>query len=199
MHKYDDLLMWVDLETTGTDVRYDDIIEIAAIWTDTELEEVSRWEAVIRWSDEGKRRIDSNDVVFEMHRINGLYNQIESGVTDYVADMLWPDNDLRSEMERVNLASGRPAMQQQVLAGSGVAHFDRRFLDANMPAVTDMLRYYCVDVGVVRRAWRMWTGETVPAVSQADKTHRAMDDIESHLDEARRFQSFWVTMLDPPF
>src|SRR5690625_941101 len=184
MTKQENLLMWVDLETTGTDVESDDIIEIAVIWTTPDLEELSRWEAIVGWSPAARYRIDHNDVVKEMHRVNGLYQKINDGEVDYEWHEAPAASDhLLYEMERVNVSSGREPFDRMVLAGSGVAHFDRKFLNSQFPKVAEMLRYYVLDVGVIRRAWRMWTDEVNPSIPQSDKTHRAMEDIELHLEE----------------
>lgn len=34
-----------------------------------------------------------------------------------------------------------------ILCGSGVSHFDRRFLAEHMPRLTKWFRYYSIDVG----------------------------------------------------
>ena len=45
------LLLWVDLEMTGLIPGVDKIMEVAAIATDIELNEIARYEGVVRVND----------------------------------------------------------------------------------------------------------------------------------------------------
>lgn len=69
-----------------------------------------------------------------------------------------------------------------------VGHFDRRFVAEHFPLVDKQLAYFAIDVGVMRRFFQ-YTGTTwvVPELNDA-KTHRAMDDLELHLAEARHYR-----------
>jgi hypothetical protein len=65
-------ILWVDLETTGTDETEDDIIEVGAILTDFDLEVIRMFSAVSRPSDHAYKRMMENKVVRKMHTDNGL-------------------------------------------------------------------------------------------------------------------------------
>jgi oligoribonuclease len=181
-----DVLLFIDLETTGSNVEHDNIIEIGAILTTTNLDLIDDFTTVVDPSDEALGRMMRNDIVREMHTVNGLLDVVLKGVGtkphQAAADML---NFLR----RNDAPEGRT-----VLAGSGVGHFDRRFIDAYMPPVAHYLRYWCIDVGVIRRAHEMWTGSTLTSVNDT-KTHRALDDARLHLEEARAFRDLWQQPL----
>ena len=41
-------LLWIDLEMTGLDPEKDRILEVAAIATDMKLNEIARFEAIVR-------------------------------------------------------------------------------------------------------------------------------------------------------
>jgi oligoribonuclease len=73
-----------------------------------------------------------------------------------------------------------------LLCGSGVAHFDRRFIRKYMPRLELYLAYPAGDIGAVRRFFQMW-GMEVPMFK--DSSHRAMSDVQAHLAEARWYKT----------
>ena len=180
-----DFLLWLDLETTGSDESKDSIIEVGAILTTPDLDDVAEYQSIVLPTDEALGRLLRNPVVKDMHRANGLLDQLlmlESGPKPHAVA-----TELLGWLDERTVAD-----DSIVLAGSGVGHFDRRFLERWMPQVARRLRYWCIDVGVVRRAYAMWTDtaevhpEHVPG-----KTHRALDDARFHLEEARMWRRMW--------
>ena len=95
------------------------------------------------------------------------------------------DNKIVREMHVAPIVSEDDGVY---LAGSGVAAFDRRFIDRDLPGVAGLLHYAPIDVGVLKRCWRMWTGQDISDDNNR-KTHRAMSDAEGHLNEARLFRA----------
>ncbi len=184
----EDLLLWVDLETTGSEVeKGDEIIEFAAILTTLDLDELSSHETVIMPRALGLGRMMLHPVVRRMHETNGLLEELLENDYPFVGQaerfiLQWLDLEFSKMTEKPKL----------VLAGSGVAHFDRKFIDKYMPQLARRLRYYTLDIGVVRRAHRWWLGEDLSTANDG-KTHRAMDDIRCHLAEAREFKSCWLS------
>jgi oligoribonuclease len=181
-----DHLLWLDLETTGTDETKDSIIEIGCVLTDIDLEVKGEYVSFVRPTDEALGRLLRNDVVREMHTVNGL-----------LADLIAPSGkDLDHPQVVQTLVSDWlqdiVGNQRVALAGSGVAHFDRRFLDAQMPKVTRSLTYWTIDVGVIRRAFHMATNAQFTTARQQTKTHRALDDAYLHLAEAKEMWSYFI-------
>lgn len=173
-------LLWLDLETTGLDETADRIIEVGCVLTDAKMDiEYSALQSGVRPSLAAYERLWRNDVVREMHIKNGLLGELFTapGAFEVEARLLtWLEKHLGRE--------------DVMLAGSGVAAFDRRFLKAQWPDLESRLVYSMLDVGVLRRACRMWTGASLTSVND-DKTHRAMDDVRCHLEEARSYRDFF--------
>jgi oligoribonuclease (3'-5' exoribonuclease) len=183
--------LWCDLETTGEpDERKGPILEAAFILTNTALEQVAEERSWVLnpydWCEthqpnEGqhlwRRQIDEHPVVREMHTANGLLRDLEELnlwanhpiAEAHVLDML-EDNDVKPH--------------HVMLAGSGVGHFDRRFIRAQMPRLEKHLYYPNLDIGVMRRFAKHTVGFSIPSFND-DKTHRALDDVRLHLEEAR--------------
>lgn len=187
MNLTDNHMLWLDLETTGSSAEADDIIEVGAILTTADLEVVDDFEELVRPSDAALGRMMRNAVVREMHEANGL-----------LADVL-RDDALEARpagfvgFEMTEWLKGNGAKEGKVvLAGSGVGHFDRKFIDRQMPKLSKYLRYWCIDIGVIRRASEMWGGPR-PEVNHNDaKTHRALQDAYCHLEEARAYRALWA-------
>lgn len=169
-------ILWCDLETTGLNVSAGGtILEFGMILTDARLERLElegSW--VVRPDDWPETPMPAN--VAAMHTRNGLLAAVDSDglrlaeVDEYVAAML-----------DQHTVDGKIA-----LAGSGVSHFDGRFIRALMPETAKRLTYWSYDVGVVRRFLRDLCGVPIPDPSD-EKPHRALDDIRLHLAEARTY------------
>lgn len=168
------LILWCDLETTGTDELTDDIIEAAFVITDLELWEVAARQEVYR-TDRSPASVAP--AVLEMHRVNGLWN------ASYAAN-LTARHAMAEGTILAWLDEHVPRGDVLPMGGSGVSHFDRRFIRSTWRRLDRRLTFWAYDVGTVRRIARL-AGVEHPA--PAPKTHRAMDDIRAHIDEARWF------------
>lgn len=169
---------FVDLETTGTDEDRDFILEVGVVITDLDLNELDRdsWTVSHPRESGWAQRLDANPHVHRMHTDNGLLEDVKkdgrpvdqvegglAGLLGYYAD------------------GGRVA-----LAGSGVGHFDSRFIRRHLPNVARLLTYWTIDVGVIRRTLHYCNaGHLVP--DAPEKSHRALDDALHHLREARHY------------
>lgn len=185
-------LLWMDLETTGDDKYEDEIIEIGAMLTDFNLEQIGNtsFEQVITPTDESLGRMMKNHVVREMHLANGLIEDILSGkgVSTFEAQkrlLAWLTNQWNSSKQR-----GPIDKYKFMLAGSGVSHFDKFYIDTHLIRLADLLVYAPFDIGHTRRAFKIFGCELAGNPSSKDqKNHRALDDVRLHLEEAKFFKT----------
>ena len=180
-------LAWIDLETTGLDAHLDPILEIGLIITRARppFETVATYEAVIA-PDEDEWYTRMNSFVREMHTGNNLLNDIESHGRAL--------SDVEEEVVSLFKEYGRP--HNYMLAGSGVSHFDHRFINAQMPILAKWLQYPSLDVGVIRRALGFSGRSDLDAFGQTfatvnDKPHRGLDDVADHLNEFRAYSKMF--------
>lgn len=163
---------WIDLETTGTNEKVDKVIEIACIITNKNWLKQDSFNAVIHPEPMPK---NIAPIVLDMHTKNGLWGDVMA-------------SSLTTEGADINFAqflSGHlGGVKQLVLAGSGVSHFDRRFIDAQLPISAKLLTFWSYDVGSVRRFLECAGIKGIKNV----KKHRAMGDIEQHLED-------WITAI----
>jgi oligoribonuclease len=171
-------LVWLDLETTGSDENKDCILELGFVITDEALTMKDYHGYVIRQDAEAWRSV-VDPVVREMHDANGLWD-------DVAGPSALHELDAGSEAMAVFQALG--GKHDFLLCGSGVSHFDRRFLKEHMPRFERWFRYYSIDVGVLRRSLEL-IGRTDALLPKQDKAHRALDDARYHLEEMRHIKS----------
>jgi oligoribonuclease len=164
---------WIDLETTGTDEHKDSIIEIACIVTNKQWVEQDRVNIIIK-PDPMPENI--SPVVLDMHTKNGLWNDVVSNGIP-IKDADWKFNEF--------LGQYLGGAKSLVLAGSGVSHFDSRFIHTQLPISAQRLTFWTYDVSVVRRFFECAGIKGIKNV----KKHRAMGDVEQHLAD-------WITALE---
>jgi oligoribonuclease (3'-5' exoribonuclease) len=206
------MLLWVDLETTGDRPTYDKILEVAWIITDMDLNVYAPVTSMVvrqsipntmgDWSRNSWKDL-MIPIVAEMHEKNGLRAAIDRGEghplvyveSAIIASLgMFEDETFTKGLVdgtiEVSTEGGPEIPIEWILAGSGVSQLDSRFIQAQMPSLQKFLAYYFIDIGQTRRLLRDIVGfkfrpEIAEQISQAGKVHRAGDDIEHHLLEAR--------------
>jgi oligoribonuclease (3'-5' exoribonuclease) len=136
-----------------------------------------------------------NPLVREMHTKNGLFDAIQKAADvrlgDY-GDASYINFEILGWLESHVPTIAGPDRQEIALGGSGVSHFDVRWINEYLPAFGMNLHRCTVDVGVIRRFIENVAG--VPGlvpVQHRDLSHRALDDARDHLAEARVYRSMF--------
>ena len=183
----------LDFETTGLEELLDDIIEVAVIGTDAELNEKFRYETCIQPTALAMTRLLDNEYVLNMHKGNGLFDIVESGFEHgkAIPSLSQVDVELAKRIDLYRHVMSDGTMKRITLAGSGVSHFDARFIRALMPKLYSRINASTFDVGGFRRQYEQWNGFDLTDANES-KTHRAMDDVECHLEEMRAFREVFV-------
>lgn len=195
----DDIILWLDLETSGSELETSVILEVGICITDQtpQLNELATFTTIIQHphgSDEAATNEDvlnafpypmnMDKVVLDMHTKNGLLKDIEF-------DKVAPDiREAEKMIVRFLRDNGWSNGNHIPLAGSGVSHFDRQFIRRDWPMFNRMLSYWAYDVGSVRRSLRL-AGIELPSGDQSTKSHRALDDARQHADEMRDYIALW--------
>lgn len=171
-----DRLVWIDCEMTGLDPATDELVEIAAIVTDAELNELDAGiSLVIRCNDAPLAAMD--DVVVAMHTESGLIDEIAGGIS--LAD---------AEQQVLAYVRGHvPEARKAPLAGSSV-YVDRGFIAAYMPELDDWLHYRLVDVSSIKELVRRWYPRVYFALPEKTGNHRALGDIRESIAELRYYR-----------
>lgn len=180
-------LLWLDLETTGSNVDKDCIIEVGCVLTTWDLEELGEFQSLVAPSAQGLGRMMMNQVVREMHEKNGLLQELlDAGAPKFPAGLPTVHNVTKLVLDWLQI-HGIPE-KSLILAGAGVGHFDKRFIDRYMPQLSRWMKYWTLDISVARRAYELWTGKQL-LDEEGDKVHRALDDVRYCLAEAEAFKN----------
>lgn len=172
---------WLDLETAGTD-EHDPILEVGVVLCrnepDMPIVSERAWVPRMGEAELAVVRASAPPVVADMHDHNGPWRDLGAAVHDDTAPDLGMVDYRCSEWLRSTCGSSHVA-----LAGSGVSHFDRRFIRAQMPRTDRRLTHWAYDVGVVRRLLELANPDAVRPLPDGGKAHRALDDARDHRAE----------------
>ena len=167
-------LLWIDLEMTGLDAQKDRIVELAAIVTDQDLNEIAVYESSIRHADGVvESLLQANEWFIQQsdEYRSGLIQSSHSG-----------KDEAEVELDVIDFLAQHIPKGDIVLAGNSI-HSDRKFIDRWMPGLAAKLHYRMLDVS----SWKVWnyaTGQPVPVKKEA---HRALDDIRESIAELKMY------------
>ena len=178
-------LLWLDLETTGTDPQKDHILEVAWTITDSQLQghngAVNSY--VIEVGSEAFYRLKDNDFVTAMHKKTGLYDElVEDAVLglDVVEAMILRD---MAEWEATHTKEDGPWF----LAGASV-HFDLGFLRANTPSLAAQLSHRVYDTSTLKAFMHEFLDVKITNAAP----HRAAADVQEVLSYAQTIRGAMV-------
>ena len=171
-----DRIIWIDCEMTGLDLRADALVEVAALVTDFELNQLGEGiDVVIRPPAEALAQMD--DFVRTMHTTSGLIDEFDSGVT------------LEEAQTRVldHVREFVPEPRKAPLGGNTVAT-DRGFLARDMAQLEAHLHYRIIDVSSIKELSRRWYPRVYFNAPKKSGGHRALADIRESIAELRYYR-----------
>lgn len=165
-------LLWIDLEMTGLDVNKERIIEVAAIITDMEFNELGCYESVVFQEQSFIDNMDEWNT--SHHTASGLVAKIPQAPKQ---------NEVESKL--CELVKKHFNDEPAILAGNSIGQ-DRKFIDAYMPELASQLHYRMLDV----TAWKLIMGPKFNVSYEKKEAHRALDDIKESIAELKTFVDY---------
>ncbi len=178
-----DRIVWIDCEMTGLSLPDDALIEVAALVTDFELNQLGDGIDVVIAPPESALR-QMTEFVRAMHTRSGLLDELATGMS------------LEQAQDRVldYVRTWAPAAGKSPLAGNTVGT-DRGFLARDMPKLEAHLHYRVIDVSSIKELSRRWYPRAYFAAPVKQGGHRALADIRESIAELRYYRE---AVFTPP-
>lgn len=166
-------LLWIDLEMTGLDPKEDRILEVAAIATDWQFNEIASYEAV--------KKVGPN---LMKTRMVGDFWQKYAAVRDaLMAQNESGKNGRIVENELIDFISEHFDGSERVLLAGNSIHQDRKFIENEWPRLDELLHYRMLDVS----AWKVVFDGKYGKRFAKPEAHRAMEDIRGSIEELQYY------------
>ena len=158
-------ILWLDLEMTGLFPETDHIIEVAAIVTDNQLNELDIYSNVIKQPQEILEKMDVWNQ--KCHRKSGLYDKIKNGI-----DLKKAESDL------LYIIQTHFSKEDTVTLAGNCIYQDRNFIKKYMIRLDERLCYRMLDI----TAWKI-IFESEGFVFEKENKHRALEDTRESIKE----------------
>lgn len=169
-------MVWIDCEMTGLDLEIDELVEVAVIVTDSNLDPVHPgFTIVINPSQTALENM--GEFVTNMHTGSGLIKEIPQGVS--LADAQ------KQVLAYIN--EHVPEAQRPPMAGNSIGT-DRAFIVRYMPDVDARLHYRNIDVSSLKELARRWYPRVYFNSPTKDGGHRALADIKESIRELEYYR-----------
>ncbi len=176
-------LIWIDLEMTGLDTVRDEIIEIATIVTDDDLNILAEGPVLaIKVADTVLNNMD--DWNKNQHGQSGLIDRVRRS-TVTLADAQTATLEFLAKWVDKGVSP---------MCGNSICQ-DRRFLARQMPDLEAYFHYRNLDVSSVKELCYRWRPDVANSY-QKGGTHLALDDIRDSIRELRHYREHFFKLLD---
>lgn len=177
----DSNLIWTDLEMTGLDPQQDQIIEIATVVTDLNL------------------NVLAQGPVFAIHQSDAVLNAMDewntrhhgdSGLTQRVRESRV--NAADAERETLDFLIQYVPAGKSPMCGNSICQ-DRRFMARLMPELEAFFHYRNLDVSTLKELAQRWKPEITKGFVKKG-AHLALDDILESIDELRYYREHFISL-----
>ncbi len=176
-------LIWIDLEFSGIDFKTNQILEIAVMITDYNLNILTIGpNLAIKTNPEILNNMDKWNT--KHHNKTGLIEKcLKSSIT-----MQKAESEVLSFLKKWTLAETSP------LCGNSVGQ-DKRMLYKNMPELESYFHYRIIDVSTIKELSKKWY-PNLPKFKK-ENTHNALNDIQESIEELKYYKKN-IFIIDLP-
>ncbi len=175
-----DNLIWIDLEMTGLDTVNDQIIEIATIVTNSNLDILAEGPEIAIHQPEA--------VLLQMDEWNTRQHG-QSGLTMRVRDSKY--DILRAQTETLDFLEQWVPKGASPMCGNSICQ-DRRFMARLMPELEAFFHYRNLDVSSIKELVKRWAPQLEQGFNKKG-AHLAMDDIKDSIAELAYYREHFIS------
>ena len=167
-------LIWIDLEMTGLDPETMDILEIASVVTNDQLDIIAEGPNLAIHCPE-ENILSMEEWSKNHHTASGLLERVRLSSIDC----------RQAEQETLEFLSFHCRKGESPMCGNSVWQ-DRRFLVKSMPDLEAFFHYRMIDVSSVKELVKRWYHSIPPYKKR--KTHLALSDVLESIDELKYYR-----------
>lgn len=181
MAKSEHNLIWLDMEMTGLDPKFDRILEIATVITDKYLNILAQGPVLAIWQP--------ITILSNMDKWNTEHHTA-SGLIDRVTNAGISATD--AEQQTLEFIKQWVPKGKSPMCGNTISQ-DRRFMARYMPALEQYFHYRHIDVSTVKELATRWHPALVKAFTKESK-HQALDDILESIAEMSHYREHFFKL-----
>ena len=175
----DTRLIWIDLEMTGLDTDNDQIIEIATIVTDDNLNILA--EGPVLAVHQPARLLNAMDEWnTRQHGNSGLTQRVRESRIDMA----------EAEAQTIAFLEQWVPKGKSPICGNSICQ-DRRFLYRHMRGLENYFHYRNLDVSTLKELAARWAPDVRDSFKKGS-THLALDDIRESIAELRHYREHFI-------
>ena len=174
-------LIWIDLEMTGLEPQRDQIIEIATVVTNNDLDILAQGPVIA---------IHQPKVVMDAMDEWNTQHHGDSGLSERVAASQHSVHD--AEIETLNFLRQHVKPGKSPMCGNSICQ-DRRFMARLMPELEAFFHYRNLDVSTLKELVSRWKPEAMDGfVKKA--AHLALDDALESIEELKHYRKHFLAV-----
>lgn len=170
-------ILWVDLEMTGLDPVEDRILEVGAVVTDWDFNEIAVYEAV--------KKVGPNLMIQRMLAAEPFWSNNPEARDGLIAQNLSGKNGRTVENELLAFLDEHFADDEKILLAGNSIHQDRKFIANEWRRMDARLHYRMLDVS----AWKVVFEGKYRKKFAKPEAHRALSDIRGSIEELKYYLS----------
>ena len=176
-------LIWIDLEMTGLDTFKDQIIEIATIVTDSQLNVIAEGPMLaIHQPDEILNAMDEWNT--RQHAGSGLTKRVQESRLS-VRD---------AEKQTLEFLARHVEAKVSPMCGNSICQ-DRRFMARLMPELEAFFHYRNLDVSTLKELGKRWAPKAIAGFTK-NSSHLALDDTKDSIAELQYYREHLFKSFD---
>jgi len=172
-------LIWIDLEMTGLVPEKDNIIEIATVVTDADLNVLAEGPSIAIHQD--NKHLDSMDEWnTRQHTKSGLVQRVKESEISVN----------KAEKQTLDFLMKYVDQGASPMCGNSICQ-DRRFLYNYMPKLENFFHYRHIDVSTIKELAVRWKPDVVTTSFKQSK-HLALSDIYDSINELKHYREHFI-------